>query len=158
MPAKEAPTTPVDPNAPPHPVSDDGIRILTSATPGTAPTFVTIEKTPADTATLGLVGSALNPFDKVMLAIHALDAAINKVSNYAAKHGAVEAGLDSAVSNAGVSSDIASAARSRIMDADFATETSQLASHLIRSSASTAMSAQANVSSKLVLSLLDSLA
>ena len=65
--------------------------------------------------------------------------------------------MDSAVSIAGTSSDITSAARSRIMDADFATETAQLTSHLIRSSASTAMSAQANVSSKLVLSLLDSL-
>ena len=157
MPAKGAILPPINPTAPPIPVPTDGIRILTSATPGAAPTFVTIDRTPTDTATLGLVGSALNPFEKVMLAIKALDSAINKVGNYAAKHGAVEAGLDSAVSIAGTSSDITSAARSRIMDADFATETAQLTSHLIRSSASTAMSAQANVSSKLVLSLLDSL-
>lgn len=154
MPAKGTPVAP----ASLAPKSEEGLHILTSATPSMAPTFVTIEKTPTDTKNLGLVGTALNPLDEVMLAIDALDAAINQVSNYAVKHGAVEARLDQAASNAAVSSDATSAARSRIMDADFATETAQLASQMIRSSASTAMSAQANLTPKLVLALLGSTA
>ena len=154
MPAKGAPPIPVARRAPLTPSSGEGLNILTSATPGLAPTFVTIEKTPTDTKHLGLVGSALNPLDEVMFAMDALDAAIDQVANYAAKQGAVEARLDHAVSNAGTSSDITSAARSRIMDTDFATETAQLSAHMIRSSAATAMSAQANLTPKLVLALL----
>ena len=154
MPPKDTPPNPVDPNPPLPSTSRDGIRILTNATPGTAATFVTIDKTPTDTEILGLVGSALNPLDKVLLAIKALDAAINKVSSYAAKHGAIESGLDQAISNVRLSSDITSAARSRIMDADFATETAQLTAKMILSSAGAAMSAQANLTPKLVLALL----
>lgn len=154
MPAKGAPPIPVARRAPLTPSSGEGLNILTSATPGLAPTFVTIEKTPTDTKHLGLVGSALNPLDEVMFAMDALDAAIDQVANYAAKQGAVEARLDHALSNAGTSSDITSAARSRIMDTDFATETAQLSAHMIRSSAATAMSAQANLAPKLVLALL----
>ena len=82
------------------------------------------------------------------------DATINKVGNYAAKHGAVEAGLDSAVSIAGTSSDITSAARSRIMDADFAVETANLSRSQILQQAGTAMVAQANQLPQQVLQLL----
>lgn len=133
-----------------------GLQILTSATPGMALTFVTIEKTPSDTKTLGLVGSALNPLDEVIKSMNALDAAINKVSGYAATHGAIEVRLENAVANAQISAENTSAARGRIMDADFAIESAQLSAQMIRSSASTAMLAQGNLNAKMVLSLLSS--
>ena len=131
-----------------------GLQILTSASPGMAPTFVNIEKTPSDTKSLGLVGSALNPLDEVIKSMNALDAAINKVSGYAATHGAIESRLESAVTNAQISAENTSAARGRIMDADFAIESAQLAAQMIRSSAGTAMLAQGNLNAKMVLSLL----
>ena len=121
-----------------------------------APTFVTIEKTPSDTKTLGLVGSALNPLDEVIKSMNALDAAINTVSGYAATHGAIEARLENAVLNAQTSAENTSAARGRIMDADFAIESAQLSAQMIRSSAGTAMLAQGNLNAKMVLSLLSS--
>ena len=145
---EKVPSTPIKPLP--------GLQILTSATPGMAPTFVTIEKTPSDTKTLGLVGSALNPLDEVIKSMNALDAAINKVSGYAATHGAIEARLENAVANAQISAENTSAARGRIMDADFAIESAQLSAQMIRSSASTAMLAQGNLNAKMVLSLLSS--
>jgi flagellin len=147
--------TPVSAPATPKPTAQPGLNIMTSATPGQAPTFVTIEITPTDTQALGLVGSALNPLDEAIAAISKLDAAISQVADYAVKHGAVEARLEHAVANASVSSDSISAARSRILDTDFAIETAQLSASMIQSSASTAMGAQANLTPKLVLQLLN---
>ena len=148
MPAKGTP--PPAPTSPPS----TGLHILTSATPGLAPTYVTIEKTPTDTKNLGLVGSALHPLDEAIKAISALDAAIDKVSGYAALHGSVQARLESAIDNAQISSINTSAARGRIMDADYAMETANLSANMIRQSSSTAMQAQAKLSAKMVLSLL----
>lgn len=154
MPAKGTPPPPPPPPPTPTAPPSTGLHILTSATPGLAPTYVTIEKTPTDTKNLGLVGSALHPLDEAIKAISALDAAIDKVSGYAALHGSVQARLESAIDNAQISSINTSAARGRIMDADYALETANLSANMIRQSSSTAMQAQAKLSAKMVLSLL----
>ena len=87
-------------------------------------------------------------------AIKALDAAITSVSADEARAGAFQNRLDAVVSNLTESNQNMSASRSRILDTDYATETSNLAKSQIISQAATAMLAQANQSAQSVLSLL----
>ena len=87
-------------------------------------------------------------------AIKAIDAAITSVSADQARAGAFQNRLDAVVSNLTESNQNMSASRSRILDTDYATETSNLAKSQIISQAATAMLAQANQSAQSVLSLL----
>jgi len=87
-------------------------------------------------------------------AITALDAAINTVSAAQARSGAINNRLDSIISNLSESSKNMQASRSRILDTDYATETTNLAKQQIIQQAATAMLAQANQSSQSILSLL----
>lgn len=87
-------------------------------------------------------------------AIKAIDAAITSVSADEARAGAFQNRLDAVVSNLTESNQNMSASRSRILDTDYATETSNLAKSQIISQAATAMLAQANQSAQSVLSLL----
>jgi len=68
--------------------------------------------------------------------------------------GAIQNRFTTTIGNLQSSIENQSAARSRIMDADFATETSNLSRTQILQQAGTAMLAQANQSSQTVLSLL----
>lgn len=87
-------------------------------------------------------------------AIQVLDMAIEKISESRSNLGAVSNRLDSTISNlTNISTNIAEA-KSQIMDADFAQESTALARAQILSQASTAMLAQANASKQGVLSLL----
>jgi len=87
-------------------------------------------------------------------ALVAIDAAINSVSKEQANSGAINNRLDSVISNLTESSKNMQASRSRIMDTDYATETTNLAKQQIIQQAATAMLAQANQSSQSILSLL----
>jgi len=87
-------------------------------------------------------------------ALLVLDAAIQSVSSFQAKAGAYQNRLDSVVSNLTESNQNMSESRSRILDTDYATETTNLAKSQIIQQAATAMLAQANQSSQSVLSLL----
>jgi len=87
-------------------------------------------------------------------AIKALDSALNSVAANQARAGAFQNRLDAVVSNLTESNQNMSASRSRILDTDYATETSNLAKSQIISQAATAMLAQANQSAQSVLSLL----
>lgn len=87
-------------------------------------------------------------------AITAIDAAINTISAQQANSGAVNNRLDVIISNLSESSQNMQASRSRILDTDYATETTNLAKQQIISQAATAMLAQANQSSQSILSLL----
>lgn len=87
-------------------------------------------------------------------ALLVIDAAIQQVSSYQAKAGAYQNRLDSVVSNLTESNQNMSESRSRILDTDYATETTNLAKSQIIQQAATAMLAQANQSSQTVLSLL----
>jgi len=88
------------------------------------------------------------------LAITAIDAAINTVSAQQAKSGAINNRLDSIINNLAEGSKNMQASKSRILDTDYATETTNLAKQQIISQAATAMLAQANQSSQSILSLL----
>ena len=89
--------------------------------------------------------------DNAMLA---MDAALKAVNDARADLGAVQNRFSSVVTNLQTGSENLSAARSRIMDADYAKETANLSRTQILAQAGTAMLAQANQSSQSVLSLL----
>lgn len=87
-------------------------------------------------------------------AIDAIDGALDTVAAYQAKAGAYQNRLDAVVSNLTESTQNMSASRSRILDTDYATETTSMARSQIVAQAATAMLAQANQSAQSVLSLL----
>lgn len=87
-------------------------------------------------------------------AIVAIDAAIETISKSQANSGALNNRMDYIVANLSEASQNMSASRSRILDTDYATETSSLAKQQIISQAATAMLAQANQQPQSVLSLL----
>jgi flagellin len=87
-------------------------------------------------------------------AISVIDAALNGMSAARAELGAISNRLDSSMSNLSNIKVNVQASQSRIQDADFAAETSNLTKSQILSQAATAMLAQANASKQSVLSLL----
>jgi flagellin len=105
---------------------------------GTAPT----------TAISGTDGTA------AVAAITAIDAAINAVNSQRATFGAVQNRFDNVVSNLMVSSENQTAARGRIMDADYAAESANLSRAQILQQAGNAMVAQANQLPQQVMALL----
>ncbi|MDB5998703.1 MAG: flagellin [Rhizobacter sp.] len=95
--------------------------------------------------TAGAIGSVID----------ALDKAIDTVNSQRATFGATQSRFDAIVSNLQQGVENQSAARGRIMDADFATETANLSRAQILQKAGTAMIAQANQMPQQVLALLN---
>ena len=91
---------------------------------------------------------------KAWLAIKKLDSALDQVNSARGKLGAVQSRFENAVANIQIQAENTSAARGRIMDADFATETSNLSRAQILQQAGSAMVAQANQLPNQVLALL----
>ena len=87
-------------------------------------------------------------------AIDSIDAALTSILSERAKLGALENRLDHTVNNLSNVSTNTSAALSRILDADFAKETTALTKSQILSQAATSMLAQANQSKQSILALL----
>jgi len=88
------------------------------------------------------------------IAVQVLDGAMQQIDSERAKLGAVQNRFDSTVSNLQNIAENASSARSRVQDADFASETAELAKQQTLQQASTAILAQANQLPSAVLSLL----
>ena len=86
--------------------------------------------------------------------IERIDSALEQISNSRAGLGAIQNRLASTISNLENVSQNLSASKSRIVDADFASETSKLSKAQILQQAGTAMLSQANASTQNVLSLL----
>jgi flagellin len=89
-----------------------------------------------------------------VLSLTILDKAIDDVTSYRGTLGATASALQSSVSNLMARSESAAAAASQIVDADYATESANLAKAQVLQQAGTAMLAQANASGQSVLSLL----
>jgi flagellin len=87
-------------------------------------------------------------------ALDKLDSAINAINSQRATFGAVQNRFENVVANLMVASENQTAARSRIMDADYATETANLSRASILQQAGNAMVAQANQLPQQVLALL----
>ncbi len=87
-------------------------------------------------------------------AISAIDAAVDAVNSQRGTFGAVQNRFENVVATLMVASENQSAARSRIMDADYAAETASMSRAQILQQAGNAMVAQANQLPQQVLSLL----
>ena len=88
------------------------------------------------------------------IAIDSMDAALTAVNTARADLGAIQTRFESVVQNLSINAENTSAARGRIRDADFASETANLTRNQILQQAGTAMLAQANQIPQNVLSLL----
>jgi flagellin len=88
------------------------------------------------------------------VAITALDAAMKSVSMSQAQLGAFQNRLEATISNLTEANQNMTASRSRVLDTDYAKESTNLAKSQIISQAATAMLAQANQSAQSVLALL----
>ncbi|MCL4140384.1 UNVERIFIED_CONTAM: hypothetical protein GTU68_051107, partial [Idotea baltica] len=120
---------------------------------GTVLGFATANFTIAkDTTTLNSVSvtSVANSND----AISRIDSALKSVSDLRSTFGALQNRFESTVNNLSTTSVNLSAARSRILDADFAAETANLTRGQILQQAGTAILSQANALPQNVLSLL----
>jgi flagellin len=104
--------------------------------------------------TSGFLGVQITDASTAQGALTTLDAAIADVNTQRANYGAVQNRFENIVSNMQVAVENQTAARSRIMDADYAAETSALSRANILQQAGNAMVAQANQLPQQVLSLL----
>ena len=96
----------------------------------------------------------VNSFGDAQKALKVIDSAINAINSSRADLGALQSRFENAVANIQITGENISAARGRIVDADFAKETSNLSRAQILQQAGTAMVAQANQAQQGVLSLL----
>ncbi|MGC4366834.1 flagellin [Hydrogenophaga sp. R2] len=101
-------------------------------------------------------GVNINSFGDSQLAMKVIDNAINAINSSRADLGALQSRFENAVANINIAGENISAARGRIVDADFAKETAALSRAQILQQAGTAMVAQANQVPQGVLSLLRS--
>jgi flagellin len=107
----------------------------------------------AVTGALVSIGSAANTA-AIKTVIDNIDGALDKINSERAVYGATQSRFDAIISNLQVAAENQTAARSRIMDADFAVETANLSRAQILQQAGNAMVAQANALPQQVLKLL----
>ena len=110
--------------------------------------------TNADISAVTVSTSAITDVASARTAMSSIDAALAKVNTERANYGAAQNRFETIISTLQVSAENQSAARGRIMDADFATETANLSRSQILQQAGTAMVAQANALPQGVLALL----
>ncbi|HEY0490378.1 MAG TPA: flagellin [Telluria sp.] len=115
---------------------------------------VTTTDMSADTDITAVTAGDIKDTTTSKAAIDNIDKALAKVNTERTIYGATQNRFESVVSNLQTSVESQSAARSRIMDADFASETANLTRGQILQQAGTAMLAQANSLPNGVLSLL----
>ncbi|HEX7689504.1 MAG TPA: flagellin domain-containing protein [Burkholderiaceae bacterium] len=126
--------------------ADDTISVTTSnMTQDTTITTITASTAVIDaSADATAIGAVINN----------IDAAIDGVNDTRATFGATQSRFDAIITNLQTSVENQSAARSRIMDADFAAETANMSRAQVLQQAGTAMVAQANQMPQQVLKLL----
>src|SRR5471030_3207218 len=122
------------------------ISMVTSTQPFLLPDGVT-------TATGAAIG-AMASFGAIGTVIDNIDAALDNINDTRATFGATQSRFDAIITNLQTGVENQSAARSRIMDADFAAETANMSRAQVLQQAGTAMVAQANQLPNQVLKLL----
>jgi len=127
----------------------------------TADDVITVQTTNMQSASeITLITSTSSAIDQFATAgaiadvIDNIDAALDTVNDTRATFGATQSRFDAIISNLQQSVENQAAARSRIMDADFAQETSNMSRAQILQQAGTAMVAQANQLPQQVMQLL----
>ena len=102
----------------------------------------------------GTGGVNVTSMSGALAALSSIDSAIEKLSGFRASFGAVENRIDAKINNLTTLKVNTQAAQSRIEDADFAAETTNMTKAQILSQAATSMLAQANASKQNLLALL----
>ena len=125
---------------------------LSGNAPATAGLTAGLQATTSSTSTLNNV--SLNTAAGAAAALAVIDGALNQVNTSAASLGAYQNRFAQTVSSLNSQNVNNTASRSRIVDADFASETANLSRAQVLQQAGTAMLAQANQSAQGVLSLL----
>ncbi|QTW18958.1 flagellin [Comamonas kerstersii] len=105
-------------------------------------------------AAKGLTSLTVEKQSDAWLALKKIDSAINQVNSARGDLGALQTRFEKSIENIDIQNENISAARGRIVDADFAAETANLSRSQILQQAGTAMVAQANQLPQNVLSLL----
>jgi flagellin len=105
-------------------------------------------------AAVSAAATAATGQNLALTAINAIDSALTEVNVASAVQGALQNRFSAVISNLNAFSQSQTAAKSRIVDADFAAETAKLSKNQILQQAGTAMLAQANQLPSSVLSLL----
>ncbi len=123
---------------------------FTVATTGIADGSVTV----AASTSAGLDSLTVATSEDSYLAIKNVDDALKQVNSARATLGAVQSRFEAAISNIAIQAENTSAARGRIVDADFAAETANLSRSQVLQQAGTAIVAQANQLPQQVLQLL----
>jgi flagellin len=113
---------------------------------------ITLDINPATASTLS--GIKVETVANASHAVETLDKALEEVSTAQAKLGAIQNRLSHNIDNLSKGSMLTEQSVGRIVDADFATETSELSKQQILAQAATSMLAQANQSKQSVLALL----
>ncbi len=146
-----------------------GIELRGTIESGGSYTAMNVTMSGGSSASIGAVsgatevtGTAGRGFDKITIAtqkdaweaLQRIDSAIDKVSTARGQLGAIQTRFEKSVENIDIQNENLSAARGRIVDADFAQETANLSRTQILQQAGTAMVAQANQLPQQVLSLL----
>ncbi|MGE0330437.1 MAG: flagellin [Ramlibacter sp.] len=108
----------------------------------------------AAAASANMASLDISSYGGAQLAIQQTDAALSQINTARANLGAVQSRFENAIANIQIKSESTSAARSRIMDTDFASETANLTRSQILQQAGNAMLSQANQLPQQVLSLL----
>jgi len=108
----------------------------------------------AGTGITAIAAGDITTLTNARTAIASVDTALTEINSARATFGAVQNRVECLIANLQVASENTSAARSRIMDADFAAETAALTRGQILQQAGTAMLAQANQVPQQVLALL----
>ena len=129
-----------------------GTITVSGGVPATAGLTAGLQATTSSTSTLNNV--SLNTAAGAQAALAVIDGALNQVNTSAASLGAYQNRFAQTVSSLNSQNVNNTASRSRIVDADFASETANLSRAQVLQQAGTAMLAQANQSAQGVLSLL----
>ena len=119
-----------------------------------APANVTYSTGAPDTAVAAVVDFTGATFAKSANALATVDSALAKVDGQRGSLGAVQNRFDSVISNLGTTITNLSSSRSRIEDADYATEVSNMSRAQILQQAGTSVLAQANQTTQGVMALL----
>jgi flagellin len=106
------------------------------------------------TTTVSTVAGGLTTAANASTAVGAIDTALDTINTSRASYGAAMSRFSMAIQNLQITGENMSAARGRIMDADFAAETANLSRAQILQQAGSAMVAQANQLPNQVLALL----
>lgn len=121
---------------------------------GIVKTTNTSKSQATDLVTYNVAAMAIDTQTNAQAAILTIDAALNQVNTLKSQIGAVQNRLEFTVANLQSAAENMTASQSRIMDADFAVESSKFTRNQIMVQAGTAMVAQSNQLSQLALQLL----